>query len=145
MIIFSAAVLTAYTVNCQDTTLALGKKYTPIRPLIGQGAFTPKSQSLRNVTVVVLLVTVLLLGFMVYEWYIAVILLGITFLAASVLKRLFPKPGSEHYIEMIRSHLKVSYEEYLRKGDALRADATLHHLNRLDDVVVEAFGKSEAT
>lgn len=132
-----AAIFTAYTLNMQKTTLAIGKRLAPDNPLLPTGfqdAITPQSQDRNNTTMFILLPVVLLWGFVLFKWYWVLLWFGLFFYVLTPLcSALFvPRAGSAHYVNQIRRSLVKRLNEYRQTGDKAREEALLEVLSRLD-------------
>lgn len=115
--------LGAYTINFQETTLALGKKLVPENLTVTgiQDAITPKSQTVRNILHLVLLLSIFIYGLFFYKWYVAITFVIVTFfLIIPILKKILPKPSSDFYERQIKKDLLKRQAKYKEINDISR-------------------------
>lgn len=145
VILFLAIVLsllTAYTMAIQGTTLAIGRllahKFSSNHGTGLQDALTPKSQTIRNITVIFLFIVLFGLITYAYAWYHALWVLAITFLSSTVFPIILGiRPGSSRLVSRIISNMKRRHQNYLKSGDTLRADVINELINRIEQLPIE--------
>lgn len=138
-VLVGSACFSAYTKNMQQTTLALGKQLASDNPLLPAGlqdAITPPWQTRNNIAMFALWAGVLVYGFVIFEWYWA--LLGFALLIFLLMPLcsllLMPRPCSSHYVNLIRRSLEKRLEDYRAIGDEARAEAARMVLDRLESL-----------
>ncbi len=116
LLLLISACFAAYTKNMQGTTLSLGNQLAPDNPMLPTGlqdSITPPWQTRNNMLMFGLIVVILVYGFAILPWYLALVGFGLFFFLlvplCSVL--LMPPVGSPHYLNLIRQSLKKRLDE----------------------------------
>lgn len=128
--------------NMQGTTLALGRLLVSKSvedPGSGvQDSITPKSQTVRNIALFALLVTVFGLTTYAYAWYHGLWVLVASFLVSYILTPIIGiKAGSPRLVAAIASDMKRRHQNFLNAGDTLQAQAIGELINRLEQMSLE--------
>ena len=136
------AFLIAYTMNIQGTTLALGRLLVSKSvqdPGSGvQDAITPKSQTVRNIALLALLVIVIGLTTYAYAWYHGLWVLAASFLASYILTPIAGiKAGSPRLVAAIVSDMNRRHQNFLNAGDTSRTQAIDELIDRLEQLSSE--------
>jgi len=133
------AILIAYTMNMQGTTLALGRLLVSKSvqdPGLGvQDAITPKSQTVRNITLISLLVIVFGLTTYSYAWYHGLWVLVAALIASYILTPIMGlRAGSPRLVAAILRNMKRRHQNFLMADDTLRAHAIGDLIDRLEQL-----------
>jgi hypothetical protein len=136
------AFLIAYTMNMQGTTLALGRllvsKSVQDAGTGVQDAITPKSQTVRNIGLLALLVIVFGLTTYAYAWYHGLWVLVASFLASYILTPIIGiKAGSPRLVAAIASDMKRRHQNFLSASDTVQAQAIEELIDRLEQLSSE--------
>jgi hypothetical protein len=114
----------AYTIQFTSATLSMGREISDTDSPTGfQDAITPPWQS--NLALIVYLGCVVVVGVIWWQigWLSALGGAAVIFFGSSVAKLALPKPTGDHYKLLIMNSMISRYADYVRDGDALRADA----------------------
>ena len=131
-----SALFSAYTLNLQKTTLAIGKRLSPNNESLPRGfqdAITPPWQTRNNVLMFVSWLLAFFGGFFLWDWYWA--LCGFVIFAVGLIpvcSTLMPRPCSPHYISLIKGSLQQRLKNYRLIGDEARSEAAAFVVQRLE-------------
>lgn len=118
------AVGLAYTLQFSSATLAFGRELSGSTTTTGfQDAITPPWQSCLALTVYIGIAVVVISMWWLLGWISALAGLGAVFIGSFVAKLVLPKSSGPHYRRLILQSMVARYANYVRDGDALRADA----------------------
>ena len=138
VLILVTGLLGAYTMNFQQTTLALGRKLVSDNPSLPTGyqdAITPKMQTARNIIWPILIVVVFFYGLIFYKWYWGLGFAVLTFFVViPIMKLIFPRAGSDFYKEKIKRAMLKRLAQYKKAGDENREVALSEILTRFDEL-----------
>lgn len=126
----------------QGTTLAIGRllahKSSSSHGTGLQDALTPKSRTIKNITVILLFILLFGLITYAYAWYHALWVLAVTFLSSTAFPIILGiRPGSSRMVSRIISNMKRRHQKYLKSGDTLRADVINELINRIEQLPIE--------
>lgn len=140
------ALLAAYTMSMQKTTLNLG------RQLVGesgagtgvQDAITPKSQTTRNIAMFILLIITFAITTYTYAWYHGLWVVLACLIGSQFIKTLLGiQPGSPRLVSAVINDMKLRHQAYLNAGDTMRAKVIEELINKSENLSHEEI-KNEA-
>lgn len=114
----------SYSLQFTGATLAMGRELAETTTGTGfQDAITPPWET--KLSLAIYAGCVMVLGVMWWQlgWLSALGGFAVLFLGASVAKFFLPSPTSGHYRTLIIQSMCSRYADFVRDGDALRADA----------------------
>ena len=134
LLIIFTSLLGAYTLNFQKATLAWGREISKsgLLPSGLQDAITPKSQTLRNIILFLLIAAVIVCGFVLYPWYFAILCIVSTFILTGILMAVLPKANSDYFYRKIRQDLLKRQFKFEKIGDFERESAICDILSKLE-------------
>ena len=144
ILVLTACIYGAYTMCFQDTTLLVSKKISPLteETFLGspiakniQNAITPKCQNLNNIICFSLFFCSAVLTVFLFKWYYVIFTVIGILSAITPMKRLFPKVGSKHYLQIIRKDMIQRLDLYHRKKDLLREELLSSLMRDFDRIV----------
>lgn len=124
MLVAALTIAFAYTMQFSAATLSMGKALSGSGSKTGfQDAITPPWQT--NLTLAVFVGVAVVGGVMWWwlGWVSALAALAIVLVGGGVLKFVFSKRLGDHYQRLISQSMISRYANYVRDGDAMRADA----------------------
>jgi hypothetical protein len=142
------ALLIAYTMAMQKTTHSIGRllmnKAVGERGSGVQDAITPKSQTMRNVLMFILILLVFALTTYRYAWYHGVWVVIACFFGSPLLSIIFSlRPGSPRLVASIAKDMERRRQAYQKTNDTLRAEVIGELISKLNQLSPEAI-QSEA-
>ena len=142
------ALLIAYTMSMQKTTHAIGRllmNKSADEPGAGvQDAITPKSQTVRNLLMFMLILIVFTLTTYHYAWYHALWVVIVCFFGSPLLSIIFGlHPGSPRLVASIAKNMEKRRQAYLNSNNTLRAEVIGELISKLNQLSPEAI-QSEA-
>lgn len=130
----------AFSMRFQSATLYWGKKLQPNNEFLPRGmqnAITPSFQNFRNIFLPISIVTVMIIGFIFLQWYVALLSGPITFIFGGLISNLLPKPESNYYYSKIRKVLLKKKRTFMKKGDNIRLSAVENVISIFDEIAPE--------
>ena len=142
------ALLIAYTMAMQKTTHGIGRllmnKSVDVPGAGVQDAITPKSQTMRNLLMFILILVVFALTTYQYAWYHGVWVVLVCFFGSPLLSIIFGlRPGSPRLVASIAKDMNKRRQTYLNSNDTLRAEVIGVLISKLNQLSPEAI-RSEA-
>ena len=142
------ALLIAYTMAMQKTTHGIGRllmnKSVDVPGAGVQDAITPKSQTMRNLLMFILILVVFALTTYQYAWYHGVWVVLVCFFGSPLLSIIFGlRPGSPRLVASIDKDMNKRRQTYLNSNDTLRAEVIGVLISKLNQLSPEAI-RSEA-
>lgn len=121
----------AYTLQFSGATLAMGRELSGSTTTTGfQDAVTPPWQTNLALTVYIGIAVVVVIMWWQLGWVSALGALVAIFIGSSLARLALPKASGGHYRRLILQSMIARYANYVRDGDALRADAMKQLLTR---------------
>lgn len=114
----------AYTMQFTAATLALGRELSETDSRTGfQNAITPPWQT--NLAMIIYIGSIIVIGLVWFQlgWLSALGALALIFVGSLLAKIVLPKTTGDHYKNLILQSMCSRYADFVRDGDALRADA----------------------
>ena len=126
LIIIFISIFNAFSMRFQSATLYWGKQLQPNNEFLPRGmqnVITPTFQNFRNIFLPVSIITIVILGFIFFKWYIALISGLCTFIIGGLLSTVLPKPESKYYYDRIQKILHKKKNKFIKINDSLKLDA----------------------
>jgi hypothetical protein len=142
------AFLIAYTMAMQKTTHSIGRlfmnKAAEVPGAGVQDAITPKSQTMRNLLMFILILVVFALTAYQYAWYHGVWVVLVCFFGSPLLSIIFGlRPGSPRLVASIAKDMEKRRQAYLNSNDTLLAEVISVLISKLNQLSQEEI-RSEA-
>jgi len=119
----TTAVLYAITMKFQDATFYWGKLLQPeneLNPRKMQNAITPPIQNIRNIIAPIMLISIIVWGIILYNWWLGLIIVLIVFVLSTLIGKLWPSSDSDYYYKKILNSLVSRGHIYDRNNTTLQ-------------------------
>lgn len=136
-LVFATAFLIAYTMKWQGATLYWGKALAADNPMLPSGmqdAITPPIQSARNILTFVAPLALLIGGFFLFRWYLAIGIVVLMWFASGFIGFALPKRHSRFFRDRIRKSMQRRLAAYAASGDQMRCLAMQHTISKFDSL-----------
>ena len=137
IIVLIVSLFNAFSMRFQAATLFWGKKLQPDNELLPRGmqnAITPSFQNIRNLFIPISVIVIIVLGFIFFEWYVALSSGAVTFILGGLISNMLPKPESNYYYRKIHKVLLKKKNKFIKIDNDLKLEAVEKIISLLDQI-----------